>query len=94
MEIGVLSHVLAVSLLTLLQVALQLLRAHEDQGVAGLLNCLLAKDELALVVVLAMDQRFPTALLSYYLAIGETTKPLLIAKDVFAFIGALYFMAG
>lgn len=94
MEIGVLGHVLAVSLLALLQVALQLLRVHEDQRVASLLDCLLAEDYLALVVVLTMHQRFPAALLSYYLAIREITKTLLIVEDVLAFIRTLYFMAG
>jgi hypothetical protein len=41
-----------------------------------------------------MDQGFPTALFSYYLAISEIPKPLLIVEDVLAFIGALYFVAG
>ena len=44
MKIGILSHVLAVSLLALLQITLQLFCTHEDQRVAGLLDCLLAEN--------------------------------------------------
>jgi hypothetical protein len=94
MEIGVLGHILAVPLLTLLQVSLQLLRIHEDQRIARLLHCLLPKHQFPLVVILPMHQRLPTPLLTYDLPVREVLKPLLVVEDVPALVGTLDLVTG